>query len=233
MSRFVLSICYLVTVACLLARADHHEDDHDHDHDHDHDDDMVDCACAVTMNCSDSQAMLSAVAVLEASCKTSCASSACIASFFLVQGHHDYCANKLPDTVEDALHEFEDGCTGCHIDRIFDSSLPKCPSYDCSSTTIADAAIQTLTDNDCADDCSSSTCVDAYRVIRGSHDTCDHDDLSEAVEDGIHDFEEICEAAECNVDTEERSTPTCSAMSAYGSVAAVLASLAVFGIVLG
>ncbi len=55
--------------------------------------------------------------------------------------------------------------------------------------------------NGCSTDCSQNQCAENYRIIRAYHDTCDEDDITEDIEEAIHDFEEVCEDQGCNTGT--------------------------------
>ena len=46
--------------------------------------------------------------------------------------------------------------------------------------------------------CNSTASGAAFTTIAAFHDTCEHDDVPEFVEAGIHDYEESCEAYLCN-----------------------------------
>ena len=188
----------------------------------------IKCACEVTIDCANTASMTAAVQQLNSSdCSTDCTSSTCRTNFFIVQAHHDYCLNTLPESVSEAMHDYEGECTECHIERQFDSALPTCPAYECSSTTEATTAAAALTSGSCDTDCSSTACTNAYRIVRAAHDRCEEDDMPEAIEDGIHDFEESCESAECNVATKDAGVPTCSAAHVGAGVAVPLISILV------
>ena len=60
--------------------------------------------------------------------------------------------------------------------------------------------------NQCTNSCESSTCASAFRTIRAYHDGCGESDISQTIEEGIHEFEELCEEQDCNVDKETRIT---------------------------
>jgi hypothetical protein len=51
----------------------------------------------------------------------------------------------------------------------------------------------------CLNKCSSAFCTFNFQILKGVHDLCEEDDLSEEAELAFHDFEEACEAANCNV----------------------------------
>jgi len=185
--------------------------------------DEVKCACEVTIDCANVDRLTTAATQLTSdNCANDCTSAACRTNFFLVQAHHDYCAAALPDSVSDALHDNEDKCDYCHIERQFDSALSACPAYECSSSSEATTAAAALTSEDCNTDCTTGPCVAAYRTVRAAHDRCDEDDVPEAVEDSLHEFEESCEAAECNVATKDAGVPTCSAAQVGAGVTALV-----------
>eukprot|EP00730_Choanoeca_flexa_P018785 TRINITY_DN9153_c0_g1_i1.p2 TRINITY_DN9153_c0_g1~~TRINITY_DN9153_c0_g1_i1.p2 ORF type:complete len:192 (-),score=46.74 TRINITY_DN9153_c0_g1_i1:1956-2531(-) len=146
---------------------------------------------------------------------------------FNVQAHHDYCNRVLSEYVTHAIHEFEDTCDGCIINRKHNENLDDCPSYDCSSSTEVEAAIATLNTSACSD-CSSDACKAAFKKLRAAHDGCDHDDVPMSVENALHDFEDTCRLAnaDCNVkDLPEE--PVCAAQTAMaGTLLLAAAALA-------
>jgi hypothetical protein len=62
--------------------------------------------------------------------------------------------------------------------------------------------------------------MNAFQTIRAAHDSCDHDDIPEAAEDALHEFEDACAASDCNVASTE--TVVCSASMVYGQAITVL-----------
>lgn len=136
-------------------------------------------------------------------CKTD---EECEKAYFVVQAHHDHCAaDEVPKAVAADLHDFESSCSSCHIAKKLDKSLPTCDEADCAAGDALQAAFDYLEDesNGCASDCSANECGKNFQMLRAAHDACEIDDLPQAVEEGIHDFEDACAAQECNVGTEE------------------------------
>uniref|UniRef100_A0A7S4JMG0 Uncharacterized protein n=1 Tax=Paramoeba aestuarina TaxID=180227 RepID=A0A7S4JMG0_9EUKA len=169
-------------------------------------DEEEDCVCIAsnagwTIDCSNQEVMEAAFTLISNyGCDSDCSSSVCQSNFYIVQAHHDYCfEDDVPENIEKNFHDYEDSCTDCHIDRRYDPSLPDCPGVDCSDRDDAIANFEALIDNGCESDCSSSVCVASYRNIRSYHDNCEEGDLPQFIEEGIHDFEESCEDANCNV----------------------------------
>ena len=171
------------------------------------------CACAAdthgfTIDCGNSAAITAAIDYLNAN--TGCAtaeacptnSAECKKQYLLLMAHHDYCAHdEIPAAAEKGIHDFESYYAGCSIKRRYNGNLPDCPALDaaCSeASNLLSNAITILDTNNCAADCSSSTCKEMYRDILMAHDNCDHDDLPTTLEKTLHDLEEICEANLCN-----------------------------------
>jgi hypothetical protein len=128
----------------------------------------------------------------------------CQDHYRVVQAHHDHCAHDtLSEEIEKAFHTYEDACSagGCAIIRQYDASLPQCPTVDCSKQAGMTAAVTAI--EECASDCTSTACTDAFKTIVAFHDTCDEDDLIAEIEHELHEFEDVCEA-NCNVGTAEQ-----------------------------
>lgn len=188
--------CALVALAFDLARAG--GDGHEHHS----------CACQAEelgflIDCSDNNAMLQAMAVLQDAnnnCKTDCTSEICHKNYLIVQSHHDYCLHdEVPEPLEDGIHAFEEGCQDCEIVRKPDPNLPNCPAANCNQS--GDEAYQALLMGGCLNDCNTDHCITNYRILRVVHDTCPEDTLDPLSESGIHDYEETCEAHNCNTQT--------------------------------
>jgi len=192
---------------------DHEEHDHDeHDHDeHDHEEDHEDhdehdhgsCACEAekygfTIDCSDTDAMTTAMAALIADgCDQDCLSATCETNFFIVQAHHDYCLHEeVPTVILDGFHDFEGICHECDIVKKRDPALADCPKAVCDGR--GDDAYQGLLEDGCMDGCNGATCGDSYRILRSEHDNCGHDTMSATSAKGLHSFEEVCAVENCN-----------------------------------
>ena len=50
----------------------------------------------------------------------------------------------------------------------------------------------------CKGDCSSDACKANFLTLRVVHDDCEHDTLSQASEEGLHDMEVSCASVLCN-----------------------------------
>lgn len=162
------------------------------------------CACEAEelgykIDCSDTATMLAALDFLNANgCGSNCSSEECEKNYYIVQAHHDFCPEAdIPEAIEDGFHDFDEVCTQCGITRSFVEGAPDCPAANCADTSGNDA-YTALVENGCNADCASDTCRDLFFVLRIVHDTCDHDVLSRAAEEGLHDLERPCAAQICN-----------------------------------
>merc|ERR1719265_2507034 len=109
-----------------------------HDYEHFYDDCFVkrqfdaDLGKCPAVDCSDSEAMIKAVTILQAGCITSaaCADKTCADAIKVVLAAHDLCdEKKLPNNLEDALHDHEDPCEAqlCNTaDAAFDPYADLC-----------------------------------------------------------------------------------------------------------
>eukprot|EP00586_Coscinodiscus_wailesii_P017503 CAMPEP_0172499884 /NCGR_PEP_ID=MMETSP1066-20121228/132188_1 /TAXON_ID=671091 /ORGANISM="Coscinodiscus wailesii, Strain CCMP2513" /LENGTH=238 /DNA_ID=CAMNT_0013273869 /DNA_START=149 /DNA_END=865 /DNA_ORIENTATION=+ len=161
------------------------------------------CACAslqsnFVIDCNNTKAMTDALAILITNdCATDCSSGVCADNFKMVQSHHDFCLHEeVPQIVENSFHDYEDVCEHCDIRRKRDPALGDCPSAVCD--TRGNDAFATLVSSGCLDNCDTSVCASNYYVLRSEHDNCEHDTLEESAENGIHNFEEVCESNNCN-----------------------------------
>ena len=187
-----LSFCLSLSLVAFASAA---EDDHDHES----------CACAAekdgfVIDCMNQQAMLDAIAALGANgCETDCENVICHTNFFILQSHHDYCLEaEVPETVEDSLHIYEDGCDSCEILKKVDPGLDDCPPHNCQDTS-GTSAFTAMINAGCVNDCSTAFCSSNYKTLKAVHDLCEEDDLSTEAELGFHDFSEACSAESCNV----------------------------------
>eukprot|EP00584_Thalassiosira_punctigera_P000085 CAMPEP_0172534344 /NCGR_PEP_ID=MMETSP1067-20121228/6746_1 /TAXON_ID=265564 ORGANISM="Thalassiosira punctigera, Strain Tpunct2005C2" /NCGR_SAMPLE_ID=MMETSP1067 /ASSEMBLY_ACC=CAM_ASM_000444 /LENGTH=258 /DNA_ID=CAMNT_0013319123 /DNA_START=40 /DNA_END=816 /DNA_ORIENTATION=+ len=167
------------------------------------------CACKAknlkfNIKCeSNDTAMLDALAYLKSNgCAADCSSPECTLHYLVVQSHHDYCPEeKIPTEIEDGFHDYDEQCApqGCDISRSFIAGAPDCPAPKCDEST-GTAAYTTLVEKNCQEDCSLSGCRDNFFVLRTEHDVCDHDTLSRAAEEGLHDMERSCAGTDyaCN-----------------------------------
>ena len=116
----------------------------------------------------------------------------------MVQAHHDFCPEAdIPEDIEDGFHDFDEECTPCGITRAYVDGAPDCPIANCEDTSGNDA-YTSLVENGCNIGCDSDVCRDLFFVLRIVHDTCDHDVLSRAAEEGLHDLERPCAKQLCN-----------------------------------
>ena len=176
-----------------------------------------DCACVAeeenfSIDCS--QDLLTPLEFLEENCQSSCSSSSCQRNFYIIQTHHDYCnpddvsglllvitnSNffQIPDAVGRDIHDFEGLCNSCDINRQVNPNFPTCGSVDCDDDQDAIDAYNLL-QSSCETSCSSTECTNAFQIIRAYHDGCDEDSIDTDIEEALHDFEDVCEDAECNV----------------------------------
>lgn len=176
-----------------------------HDHDDEHGSETTDsCACKAEeygfdIDCTNQAAMLDALTTLKASgCNTDCSSTECEKNWYIVQAHHDFCdVNSIPGDVEDDFHDFDETCASCEIKRSFVPGAPDCPIPNCYDDSGNEAYVALL-ENDCSTDCGSTACRDAFFLLVATHDSCEHDTLSAAAEEGLHDFEDLCAMHFCN-----------------------------------
>lgn len=162
------------------------------------------CACVAedlgfTIDCADTQTMLASMAYLNANgCASVCDSEGCVLNYYIVQAHHDYCPEAdIPEEIEDGFHDFDTSCSGCDIKRDYVEGAPDCPVPNCEDGSGNDAYTNAIATG-CNLDCSSDTCRDLFFTLRTVHDSCDHDALTPASEEGLHDLERPCAAQICN-----------------------------------
>ncbi|KAL3909722.1 MAG: hypothetical protein SGARI_002457 [Bacillariaceae sp.] len=211
-------------------------DGHDHDHDHDHGDEgeKPTCACVAedfgfNIDCSASAAMIDSFNFMKAnSCGTDCSTDSCQEAWYIVQTHHDYCpTDGIPSEIEDGFHDFDEICKSCEISRIATDGAPACPTANCEDNS-GNEAYEFLLDNGCLSDCTTDACNEAYLTLRVVHDSCDHDVLTTASEEGLHDFEDVC-MVNCNGPESLEDQLTCTTP---GSTAACSKTAAAAGAVL-
>lgn len=188
------------------------------------------CACEAeelgfTIDCADTDAMLEALAFLNSNgCATECSSEGCEKNYYIVQAHHDFCPEEnIPEPLEDGFHDFDEVCKQCDIKRSFVEGAPTCPVANCEDTSGNDA-YTSLVENGCNIDCSSDTCRDLFFTLRVVHDTCDHDVLSRAAEEGLHDLERPCADQICNDPSGGADQLVCDAESGSFEWAGVFAT---------
>jgi hypothetical protein len=169
------------------------------------------CACEAqrldfNIDCSNQDAMLAAVGVLEINnCSTPVCSTnpECVKNFLIIQSHHDFCYHEdVPETIERVIHIYEEFCTNhCLINPKFDVEARKCPPVDCAMDGggVDDAYQTIVNDLNCLSDCSSTDCASSFRRIKAVHDKCPKDTLSWVVEVAYHDYDEVCDEFGCNI----------------------------------
>ena len=180
------------------------------------------CACEAEelgfdINCDDQAAMLDALQFLKQSgCATDCSSEECTLNYYIVQAHHDFCPEEgIPEAVEDGFHDYDSTCVACDIERDFVEGAPDCPAPNCMDSSGNDAYVA-LVEGGCATDCSSSVCRDNFFVLRVTHDLCEHDTLSRAAEEGLHDLERPCVDQICNVGDGQSNQLVCDPHAGHG-----------------
>merc|ERR1712127_412488 len=164
------------------------------------------CACEAErvnfkIDCSATAAMQDSLSFLKSGgCAADCSSDTCVEAWLIVQSHHDYCpVDAIPSDIEDDFHDYDEVCASCSILRGAVDGAPDCPTPNCDDNSGNDA-YASLVESGCADDCSTAECRNLYFLLRSTHDLCDHDVLTSASEEGLHDFEEHCAAAVCNAE---------------------------------
>lgn len=138
----------------------------------------------------------------------------CQQSFYIIQTHHDLCDHDtLTKAQELLIHDYEDFCSSCKIDRQYQPGLPICdkvPDETCLDQKnnethpwhTANLAIAYLEEH-CTKNGDKSTCcrtqeeIAAFDVIYAYHEFCGTH-IPSAIEDGLHDYEEACEEHVCN-----------------------------------
>eukprot|EP00579_Thalassiosira_antarctica_P001491 CAMPEP_0201872914 /NCGR_PEP_ID=MMETSP0902-20130614/5526_1 /ASSEMBLY_ACC=CAM_ASM_000551 /TAXON_ID=420261 /ORGANISM="Thalassiosira antarctica, Strain CCMP982" /LENGTH=236 /DNA_ID=CAMNT_0048399347 /DNA_START=50 /DNA_END=760 /DNA_ORIENTATION=+ len=162
------------------------------------------CACEAEefgfqIDCEARGAMLNAMSFLTTNgCATDCSSADCEKNYLIVQSHHDYCPEEnIPEDIEDGFHDYDVSCTACEISRAFTEGAPNCPAAKCDDNSGNDA-YAAMAEAGCGTDCSSDACRDNYLTLLVTHDDCEHDTLSRASEEGLHDMERACVDVVCN-----------------------------------
>jgi hypothetical protein len=67
---------------------------------------------------------------------------------------------------------------------------------DCSDTATMLAALQVLQSSGCSTQCDSDVCIKSYFIVQSHHDYCPEEGVPVEIEDGFHDYDEVCEACE-------------------------------------
>jgi hypothetical protein len=190
-----------------------------HDHGHDHGAGGASCGCEsqeadhpFAIDCTDT-VTIRAAGVTLASCGGGVPSSAvcedavptdptCQIAFFVIQAHHDHCPHDTLTTAEENLfHDWEAYCIGCAVARQYDPTLAACPAVDCTNTTAAEVALETVLLVSCIPGvscCNTVTEQAAFHLMMSYHDQCEHDQVPIEVENAVHDYEVQCEAHFCN-----------------------------------
>lgn len=237
MKYFSLIWMALAAATSWTVKADDGHDHEGHDHEHEH----HPCACEAAeygfeIDCTDTQAMLDALPILQSSgCANDCSSDECIKNFLIIQSHHDFCLHdEVPETVEDALHLYEDTCESCEIKRKFDPLLQPCPEPNCDDNS-GNEAYNAISSANCETDCAS--CASSFRMLKAVHDECEGEVLDTSAELAFHEIEVACEQYNCNVFTSaEGSTAQLicdeSEESGATTVSAVLASMPLIALAL-
>lgn len=65
-------------------------------------------------------------------------------------------------------------------------------TIDCADTNAMLDALAFLNANACSADCSSEECEKNFYIVQAHHDFCPEEGIPEAIEDGFHDFDEVC-----------------------------------------
>ncbi|KAK1737415.1 hypothetical protein QTG54_011701 [Skeletonema marinoi] len=171
--------------------------------------DIHSCACEAIefefeINCEAIDTMMESMTFLKSNnCAAVCTEDEapdCFRHYLIVQSHHDFCPEEgIPEEIEDGFHDFDTACTACAIDRKATEGAEDCPVGTCDKGP-GDDAYAALILNDCGKDCSSDECKDLYFTLRYQHDKCEHDTISSASEEGMHDLEVPCGIHKCNYD---------------------------------
>ena len=190
--KFIKSLFVLITLVskAQAAEDDHHADEHK-------------CACEAEefgfeIDCSNTDAMIAAMTNLQTlGCSSDCSSAECEKNWLLVQTHHDYCPEAgVPEVIEDGFHDYDEVCVHCAISQKSISGADPCPAATCDNS--GNDAYAAAINAGCENDCSSQECIGHYFTLKMVHDTCDHDVLTQAAEEGLHDLEVTCGANVCD-----------------------------------
>jgi len=68
---------------------------------------------------------------------------------------------------------------------------------DCSNTEAMTTAMDNLATLNCGNDCTSEECEKNWLTVQTHHDYCYNNEIPQAVEDGFHDYDEVC--ASCDI----------------------------------
>lgn len=158
----------------------------------------------------------------------------CQQAFFTIQAHHDYCNHTVLTTAQELLmHDYENNCAACKVDRMYMPGMPLCdkvPDETCldqknnethpwytAQTAIAYLAAScpagpdgTVAANTCCsrDGVKDLLEINAFDIIYVYHEYCGTH-IPEEIEDGLHFYEEACEDFLCNTVAEPFDPNVC------------------------
>ena len=197
-----MKVLATVLTALALVSKTYADDGHDHSNEHK-------CACEAEefgyeINCANTDAMIEAMNNLQSlGCSADCSSPECEKNFLIVVTHHDYCPEAdIPELVEDGFHDYDEVCIHCAISRKSIEGAEPCPPATCDNS--GNEAYAAAISAGCLDDCSSDECKNAFFTLSTVHDNCDHDVISQAAEEGLHDLEESCPQHVCDTGVEDQ-----------------------------
>ena len=193
---------------------------HDHDHDHDHGDES--CAChsahsqhTFSLDCAESDLIAASATTLQGCAVTSAAchaveadgSEPCQTAFFHIYYVHGACPHDtLTEAQENLVHQYEDVCASCGVQRPYDSAVEACATpteAECEATGDSNAAIVAAAALAAAVEagiaaCSDEATIASWKTLLAYHDLCEHDALPVEVENAVHTYEDACEDNFCN-----------------------------------
>lgn len=197
----------LIAILALVSKT-YAADEDGHDSHDDHADEHK-CACEAEefgfeINCNNTDVMVEAMTNLQTlGCSSNCTSSECEKNFMIIVSHHDYCPEAdIPEVVEDGFHDYDEVCVHCAISRKSIEGVEPCPNATCDNS--GNEAYASAVSAGCLDDCSSDECKNAFFTLSMVHDNCDHDTLTQAAEEGLHDLEVSCPQHVCDTGVEDQ-----------------------------
>lgn len=98
---------------------------------------------------------------------------------------------------------YDEVCTHCAISRKSIGGAEPCPEATCTDES-GNEAYASAVSLGCLDDCSSDECKASFFTLSMVHDNCDHDVLSQASEEGLHDLEGACPQHVCDTGVEDQ-----------------------------
>jgi hypothetical protein len=93
----------------------------------------------------------------------------------------------VPAVAQDDHDNHEEHPCGCEAEELGFK-------INCEDTATMLTAFKDLQSAGCAKDCTSDSCVKNFFIVQSHHDYCPEEVVPTEVEDGFHDFDEVCGA---------------------------------------